>query len=114
MNPFQCDYYTRKADAAVFAIKTEAGRPIAAVGPLGPGEVKDNPVAHDFQHRGKPARHWNLRRDFIAMGRKWVRFGAQPRQQPKTTFRSARPIPDGRPRPPAHRTFAPGFILPGR
>jgi hypothetical protein len=32
-----CDYYTRKADAKVFAIKTEDGRPIAAVGPLEPG-----------------------------------------------------------------------------
>lgn len=109
-----CDYYTRKSDAKVFAVKTDGGRPLAAVGPLDPGEVGDNPVSHNFRQMGQNAQHWNLKRDFIALGRKWVRFGPQLRQQPKTTFRSVAK-PDGKPRatPPAQRTFAPGFIMPG-
>jgi hypothetical protein len=114
MSSVACDYYTRKADAMVWAIKPRDGRPGAAVGPLEPSEVGDNPVAHDFQRRAQNARHWNLKRDFIARGRKWVRFGPQLRKQPRTTFQAGpRARADGVPRLSLRRTFAPGFILPG-
>lgn len=111
-----CDYYTRKSDGAVFAIKTENGRPVRAVGPLDAGEVGDNPVDHDFKARGVDARRWRIRRDFIPIGRHWVRYGPQLRQKIGTTFRPAGASPIGirRPVAPSQRIFAPGFIIPSR